>query len=125
MALKTRNNKQWTEARFNSFVKSALRTASLKWPPRFAVLSKAYVTTKINKASGRLAKHYRCNACKDVFPLKDIQVNHKVPVIPTEGFDSWDNTIERLFCEEDGLEALCIPCHKNITKEQNETRKSV
>jgi hypothetical protein len=48
-----------------------------------------------------------------------------VPVIPVTGFDSWDETIERIFCEKDNLELLCIPCHKQITKKENEQRKSV
>ena len=62
--------------------------------------------------------------CKNEFTNKDVQVNHKTPVVPLTGFDSWDALIERLFCEEDGLEVLCIPCHKGVTKLENQERKS-
>lgn len=117
------NNGQWTQARFNSFIKSALRSASQRWPPKYTVLSKAKTGKKINSKTGRLAEHYLCAACKEAFPAKDVQVNHKFPVIPVSGFDSWDDVIKRLFCEEDGLEVLCIPCHKAITKQENEERK--
>lgn len=118
------NNGTWTVARFNSFVKSALRSASQRWPPKYTVLSKACVGQKVNPASGRLAKFYTCNKCKVDFPAKNVEVNHIVPVVPVSGFDSWDNVISRLFCEEDGLEVVCKPCHKLITKEENQERKS-
>ncbi len=125
MITKTRNNNTWTEARFNSFVKSALRGASQRWPPRYTVLSEAYVGQKINPKSGRLAKHYKCSRCLNDFPQKEVQVNHKTPVVLLSGFDSWNGVIERLFCEKEGLECVCIPCHKTITKEENDERKSV
>lgn len=120
---KTYNGGQWTEARFTSFVKSALRSASQRWPPKYQTLSKACVGQKTNPASGRLAKFYKCNKCKDDFPAKNVEVNHIIPVVPVDGFDSWDAVIYRLFCEEDGLEVVCKPCHKLITKEENQERK--
>lgn len=71
-----------------------------------------------------MAKHYECNQCKGHFPAKDVEVNHILPVVPVEGFTSWDLIIERMFCEKDGLEVVCKPCHKEITKKENEERKS-
>jgi 5-methylcytosine-specific restriction endonuclease McrA len=88
------------------------------------VLSEACVGTKVNVKSGRMAKHFQCNLCKGEFPSKDVQVNHILPVVPIEGFTSWDDVIKRMFCEKNGLEVLCIPCHKQITKQENEERKS-
>ena len=118
------NGGEWTEARFNSFVKSGLRSASQKWPPKYKVLSGAYVGTQINAASGRYAKHYLCARCENKFPAKLVEVNHIIPVVPVTGFDSWDGVIKRLFCEESGLEVLCKPCHKEVTKGENEERKA-
>lgn len=118
-----RNNGDWTESRYQSFIKSGLRTASVRWPPRYTTLAEACVGIKTNPKTGRLAKHYTCNGCKLEFPAKDVQVNHKEPVIPLTGFVSWDDVIERLFCEKDGLEVLCKPCHKIITKQENDKRK--
>ena len=118
------NSGTWTEARFNSFIKSSLRSASIRWPPRYETLNNAFVDKRINEKTGRLAKHFECNLCKGHFPQKDVEVNHKDPVVPTSGFDSWDNVIERMFCESDGLELLCEPCHKNVTKNENLLRKT-
>lgn len=118
------NDGQWTQARFNSFIKSALRSASVRWPPRYQTLSEALVGTKTNVKTGRMAKHYKCNQCKGEFPSKEVEVNHILPVIPVTGFTSWDSVIERMFCEKEGFEVVCKPCHKSITKQENEERKS-
>lgn len=123
MVEKPYNDGQWTAARYNSFIKSGLRSASQRWPPRYQVLNEAKVGKKINPKTGRLAEHYRCAACARTFPGKEVQVNHITPVVPTTGFDSWDGVISRLFCEKSGLEVLCIPCHKQITRSENEERK--
>lgn len=117
------NGGTWTEARYNSFIKSALRSASQRWPPRYQVLNEAKVGKKTNPKSGRLAEHYLCNACRLAFPSKEVQVNHITPVVPTTGFDSWDGVIKRLFCEKESLEVLCIPCHKQVTIQENTERK--
>lgn len=67
--------------------------------------------------------HYECAKCKEHFPAKQVEVNHKEPIVPVTGFDSWDGVISRMFCEKDKLEVLCKPCHKLITKEENDARR--
>lgn len=121
----TRNGGQWTEARYTSFIKSALRSASQRWPPRYSTLNNACVGQKTNPKTGRLAKHYICNECKGEFPAKEVEVNHIIPVVPTSGFDDWNGVISRMFCEADELEVVCKPCHKLITQSENKERKSI
>jgi hypothetical protein len=120
---RTINGGSWTQARFNSFVKSALRSASQRWPPRYSVLKKAMIGVKVNPLTGRNAQHFMCSSCKGTFTSKNVEVNHIDPVVPVSGFDSWDGVVERLFCEESGLEVVCKPCHKTITKDENASRK--
>ena len=105
------NNGQWTQSRFNSFVKSALRSASQRWPPRYQALNNAKVGKKINWKTNRLAEHYTCNSCNKEFPAKEVQVDHIQPIIPVTGFTTWDEVISRMFCEADNLQVLCKPCH--------------
>lgn len=121
------NNGQWTAARFNSFIKSALRSASIRWPPKYSCLNKAYIGKKVNRKTGRLAKHFKCNSCNEEFPQSEIAVDHIDSVIdPIIGFVSWDEVIRRMFCEEDGLQVLCKQCHLIKTtaeKQQAKERK--
>jgi 5-methylcytosine-specific restriction endonuclease McrA len=81
------------------------------------------VETRTNQKSGRLAKHYKCNKCGDLFSSTNITVDHKIPIVGREGFVSWDLFIERLFCNIGNLQVLCKPCHALKTKKETKERK--
>lgn len=112
---KPRNNGQWTEARYESFIRSTLRSGSRRWPPKWEVLKDAFSRTGVNPKTKRTAKLYLCAQCKEENSSKDVQVDHVEPIGPTK---TWDEFIERLFCEKDNLQVLCKPCHKKKTKEE-------
>lgn len=118
-----RNGGQWTEARFNSFVKSALRAASRRWPPKFQALKDACIGKKLDPATGKLSFRYKCAGCGNIFKAKDVAVDHIHPVVDIEGFKGWDDVIERLFCEVDGLQVLCHTCHSVKTANEKAMRK--
>lgn len=125
MVTKSRNSNQWTEARFRSFVTSALRAASRRWPPKFEALKKAFSGKKTNKKTGKQAMHYKCAKCMGHFVAADVQVDHIHPVVdPVRGFLSWDIYIDRIFCEVHGLQVLCKPCHKVKTDKEKGARQN-
>lgn len=108
----------------HSFIKSALRSASQRWPPKFLALKEAFTGKKINSKTGRIASHYQCGECKKDHPAKDVQVDHINPVIdPLIGFVSWDDVIDKMFCEEDGFQILCKPCHLIKTHAERQIAK--
>ena len=72
-----RNGGRWTQARFNSFIKSGLRAMSRRWGPKFECLADACVGTKTNKATGRMAKHYECAECHNQFPAKEVAIRNE------------------------------------------------
>ena len=118
------NNKQWTQGRFKGFITSALRTATQRWPPKFEALKTAFLGRKINEKTGKLAQHFECAKCKKAFVSKDVQVDHKKPVVdPKKGFENWETYIDRLFCEVTNLQVLCKPCHKVKTAKEKLQRK--
>lgn len=118
-----RNGGAWTEARFHSFVVSALRGALRRWPPKYKVLKNAATERLINPKSGKLAMHYRCADCGNHFPAKEVQVDHIKPVVdPKKGFINWDIFIERLYCEIKNLQVLCKPCHKTKSAKERVKR---
>jgi 5-methylcytosine-specific restriction endonuclease McrA len=121
---KTRNGGEWTDARFKSFVTSALRAASRRWPPKYKALKEAFTGKKINAKSGKLAMHYKCASCRKHFVATDVQVDHIEAVVdPAKGFQSWDVFIDRMFCEIENLQVLCKPCHKIKTEQEKLDRK--
>ena len=110
----TRNGGKWTEGRFEGFVTSILRGGMRRWAPKHEALKNAYTTTKLSK-SKRQAKHYRCASCEEEFTSTNVQVDHREPIGKCK---TWDEFIERLFCEVENLQVLCKPCHKEKTKKE-------
>ncbi len=117
------NSGEWTDAKFRSFITSALRAASRRWPPKYKALKEALTGRKVNAKTGKMAMHYKCVACEDIFIAADVQVDHISPVVdPKKGFVSWDVYITRMFCEIDGMQVMCKPCHKIKTTEEKKLR---
>jgi hypothetical protein len=112
-----KNTGRWTLARFRSFIKSLLRAGTMRWGPKYDAIKLAFVRRAVNPRTGKLCKLHRCAMCKELFPQNAIKIDHIQPVVdPKVGFVSWDEYIERMFCEVENLQALCDPCHDNKTK---------
>lgn len=56
---------------------------------------------------------YRCAKCDKIFARKNINVDH---IIAMGRFKDFNLYIERLFCESNGLQILCLACHRSKTK---------
>lgn len=110
---------EWTKGRIQGFIVQTLRYGSRKWPPKFETLAEAKTEKKVNPATGRLAQFYRCNACKQEYTNKDVEVDHIIPVVdPKDGFVDWNTYIDRLFCSKDNYQVLCVSCHKKKSKKE-------
>jgi 5-methylcytosine-specific restriction endonuclease McrA len=113
---------EWSEGRKRAFIISTLRAGSKRWPPKWQTLNSAYVGIRLNEKTNREGKHYLCALCEGEFPSKEIHIDHKIPVTGPEGFTTWNDYIERLFCSKENLQAVCVGCHKEKTKEENAIR---
>lgn len=107
--------KSTKDTRFRSFLMSILRRASRFWNPSNACIEKTKITRGV----------HICPSCKKACRRKDMKKDHIDPVIPTSGFTSWDDVINRMFIEEDGWQAICTECHDIKTKKENEERKAL
>jgi hypothetical protein len=116
-----RNGGEWTEARFISFIKSALRGA--RWPQKYVCIKNAYIEDGINPKTGRKCKLHKCPQCEDLVTQNEMVADHIVPVVGPEGFIDWNTFIARLFCEADGFQAVCKKCHTRITNHESKVRK--
>lgn len=116
----------WTKAKFNSFIKNNLRSATRKWAPIQKCRKRAHV------GHGE----YKCEGCGQVVPptvfdedkrkrVSNIFVDHIVAIIdPQVGFTTWDETIERMFCDSSNLQLLCGKCHRAKSNEEIEIAKA-
>ena len=115
---------QRTEAARFSFIKSAIRKASMRYPPKYEVLNAAKVGKRINPKSGKMAEHYKCAACGQDSPASSVAVDHILPIVDVTGFSGWGEVVERLFCPPEGLQVLCLECHKKKSQEENAERRA-
>lgn len=111
-----KNYNGWTTARFFGFIRSALRNAYSKYPPKFEALKRAEVGRMVNSKTGKLAMHYECNHCHKYFVQKDVQVDHIIDAGSLKDFSDLPGFCERLFCGVDGLQVLCKKDHQAKTK---------
>lgn len=98
-----------------SKIMSALRKVWQYSPVRREALKRAKV-----KIDG--LDYSRCEFCRKL--VEKVQVDHIIPCVPLEGFDSWDGVIKRmLYSSIDNLSVKCRECHSKKTKEENTIRK--
>lgn len=125
------NYPEWTEARMFSFIRSALRGAWTRYPVKYQVLKDAECGVKVNRFSGKKAKHYKCNECKREFPAKMVQVDHIKTNHPLKSFEDIGEYCRTLFCGKDDLQVLCNykdridgaeACHKIKTRDERKNR---
>ena len=114
---------EWSTARFWSFIRSALRSRQLRWPPRNSAKMKA--RRKYEGSNKRQKFEYQCSECKNWFPDKEVEMDHIVEVGSLKDFQDLPGFVERLFCEESGWRVCCKRCHKQITQEQRKDKKEV
>ena len=74
----------------------------------------------------RVKKWSVCPLCELFIATYQLQVDHRDPIVPTDTTledMSWDTVIDRVWCVENNLMAICKPCHKEKTKLENKERK--
>ena len=109
---------EWTTARFWTFIRSSIRQAWNKYPVKYQALKQAEVGRQINKKTGRLAKHYRCNICGKHFPAKEVQVDHILGVGVLKKRSDLPEFYDRMFCGVEDLQVVCKPCHQLKTNKK-------
>jgi 5-methylcytosine-specific restriction endonuclease McrA len=112
---KTRNSGTMSESAFWSFIRSALRQKSRWWKP--IAECKAKAKRPYTGPLKRQKFEYQCNQCKGWYPEKKINVDHICPAGSLNSAQDLPGFIERLFCEIDNLQVLCISCHDIKSKE--------
>lgn len=113
---------EWTEGRLKAFIIAVLRQGTRRYPPKYESLNEAKTEKRKNEKTGRIAQHYKCAKCKSDYPAKEVQVDHRRPVVGPEGFKDWNTYIERMFCDKKNFQVLCKSCHSSKTKKETQSR---
>lgn len=106
----TRCNKTMTESAWLAWVRSALRSKSLRWAPRTTALELA---RRAYKGPNKQQKwEYKCAICQGWFKAKEVVVDHfpkpAGSILCVADIGEFANN---LFCEVDNLRVLCVTDH--------------
>jgi len=101
-----------------------LRAGTRRWSPIQDVKKRARIKRGV----------YQCEGCGAIGPasiridgkrVDNAVVDHIDPITdPNKGFTTWDDLIERMFCETDNLQLLCHKCHTEKTNEERSQAKA-
>jgi hypothetical protein len=119
----------WTRARLNAFIKSALRAASNRYPPKFECKKAARIERGIYLCAGYKTKAHKVTASLPAPKGKKRRIDNAVVdhIIPVGGPDDpggWGGVIDRMFCPVSGLQVLCHACHSQKTADERLQRKN-
>lgn len=111
-----------------NLVKGAIRRVFSRSELRRRAIDASLVKEYSDPSRKRVTRWGRCAACQKLEPAYLLEIDHKDPVIPigeTIDDQSWDKIIDRLWCDERNLQALCKPCHKLKSKQENVERRKL
>ena len=115
------------ETRKRNFFISALRRVSFRWSERAKADKDSRI--KIGEFStGKPKFGYICAACGGIFKKLETELDHILPVVPTEGwtneeeFDA-NEYVDRMLCNSDEFARLCKTCHLKKSGNENALRK--
>ena len=110
-----------------NLLKSAIRRVFSRSELRRHALERQLIP-HIDPNHPRVTKWAWCAACGEIQPAYKMEVDHISPVIPldTELVDmTWNEIVDRLWCQVDGLQAIDKECHKDKSRKENQARKAI
>lgn len=112
-------------AKDRNALKGAIRRAFSRSELHKSILSAA-VIEHFDPERPRVKTWCRCQVCKKPEARSYMQVDHMEPVIPIDKhFEdmSLDEAVDRLWCDQANLQAICESCHDLKTAQEREARK--
>lgn len=121
---KTRNHRITKKER--GLIKGGIRRAFSRSELRKQALEKALVKEYQDPNRKRVTRWGKCADCGKIEAAYKLSIDHKEPAVPVDSsFEdmSLDDLVDRMWCNEDLLQALCDDCHDKKTKAENKERR--
>lgn len=107
-------------------IKGAIRRVFSRSELRKEALQLSRLEGYYNAERPRVTKWSRCPDCGESTPTYLMEVDHVIPVIGiAESLDdlTWDQLVDRLWCDIQNLRAICKPCHSQKSTQENKERR--
>ena len=99
----------WTKSRYFSFIRSALRSATMRYPAKQKYLHQA---CRPAPAGSRFKYVADCEICGEMVGKSKAEVDHINPAGKLKSYADLEGFAERLFCSFKNFQILCPPCHE-------------
>ena len=104
-------------------IRGALRRAFARSPFVYEIVQESRREVPKYNKDGSLAKkphvQRQCEVCNTWVGSTKIVVDHMLPVISVEdGFQDWNEFMERLWCDRSNLQRICSSCHDVKTQQE-------
>jgi 5-methylcytosine-specific restriction endonuclease McrA len=112
--------------REQGLLKGAIRRVFSRSDLRRKVVEASVDRTITDPSRPRVKVWCICRECHKPTPKSYMIVDHKDPLIPLDSsFEdmSLDTVVDRAWCDENNLQALCEDCHTIKTKAENKERR--
>lgn len=109
-----------------NLIKGKINSIFARSELRRQVLEAAVIPNYSDPSRPRVQKWVRCNICKHPEAASYIDIDHILPKIPVDGsFDemTFDEYINKVWCDVSNLQALCPDCHNVKSKNENKLRR--
>lgn len=109
-----------------NLVKGALRRVFSRSDLRRQVIDRSIARDYTDTTRPRVKTWCLCILCAQLIPKSYMVCDHVLPIIAireTLSDLSWDELIDRLWCSEQNLMAICESCHKVKTLAENKLRR--
>jgi 5-methylcytosine-specific restriction endonuclease McrA len=109
-----------------NLVKGALRRVFSRSELRKEALQLSRLDGYHNAERPRVTRWSRCPDCGEPTPTYLMEVDHVIPLVGiTESLDdlTWDEVVNRLWCDIKNLRAICKLCHRRKSKAENKARR--
>ncbi len=107
-------------------IKGALRRVFARSDLRRQAIDSAALPGHADLSRPRVKSWVRCNECKKPEAKSYCVVDHLTPLVPLDrALDemTWDELLDRLWCDISNLQVLCETCHKLKTKVETRARR--
>lgn len=106
-------------------IKGALRRVFSRSDLRKSVFMAASYSA-IKEHRPKVKRWAKCSTCNKEYPAYLCEVDHVEPVVPLDrSLDemTWDELLDRLWCNPSNLKVICKMCHKSKCLEENKLRR--
>jgi len=106
------------------YIINVLRRGTITWKGRTECINRKRrlrVVGQFKNGKDKMIYERPCDACGTYYDLKEgvFEVDHIVEIGSFNG--NWDDFVRKVYCGQENLQALCIPCHAKKTARFNST----